>query len=101
VVQFDLEAANSNYDILDLFKKRGFPDDKELALGVLDVHRHQVEPLDEVKAGIRRGLELLPPERLYIDPDCGLKTRPWDEAAAKLRVMMQAVHDVRREIGIE
>ena len=101
VVQFDLEAANSNYDILDLFKKRGFPDDKELALGVLDVHRHQVESLDEVKAGIRRGLELLPPERLYIDPDCGLKTRPWDEAAAKLRVMMQAVHDVRREIGIE
>jgi len=101
VVQFDLEAANSNYDILDLFKERGFPDDKELALGVLDVHRHQVESLDEVKAGIRRGLELLPPERLYIDPDCGLKTRPWDEAAAKLRVMMQAVHDVRREIGIE
>ena len=101
VQQFDLEAANSNYDILDLFQKRGFPDDKELALGVLDVHSHAVEPLDAVKAGIKRGLELLPPERLYIDPDCGLKTRPWDEAAAKLRVMMQAVHDVRREIGIE
>ena len=101
VTQFDLEAANSNYDLLDLFKKHGFPEDKELALGVLDVHSHKTETVDEVKAGIRRGLELLPPERLYIDPDCGLKTRPWDEAAAKLRVMLQAVHQVRREIGIE
>jgi 5-methyltetrahydropteroyltriglutamate--homocysteine methyltransferase len=101
VVQFDLEAANSNYDLLDLFRDGGFPAGKELALGVLDVHRHQVEDLEAVKAGIRRGLQVLPPDRLYIDPDCGLKTRTWDEAAAKLRVMMQAVHAVRKEIGLE
>jgi len=101
VVQFDLEAANSNYDMLDLFKDRGFPEGKELALGVLDVHSHAVEDWEAVKAGIRRGLEVLPPDRLYIDPDCGLKTRPWDEAAPKLRVMMEAVHAVRKEIGLE
>jgi 5-methyltetrahydropteroyltriglutamate--homocysteine methyltransferase len=101
VDQFDLEAANSNYDILDLFKGRGFPARKELALGVLDVHTHRVEDVERVKAGIKRGLEVLPPDRLYIDPDCGLKTRTWDEAAAKLRVMMQAVHAVRQEIGLE
>jgi len=59
-----------------------------------------VEPVERVKAGIRRGLEILPPERLYIDPDCGLKTRTWDEAAAKLRVMVQAVQEVLRELGI-
>jgi 5-methyltetrahydropteroyltriglutamate--homocysteine methyltransferase len=87
--------------MLDLFKDRGFPEGKELALGVLDVHSHKTESLDEVKAGIRRGLQVLPSDRLYIDPDCGLKTRPWDQAAAKLRVMMQAVHDVRQEIGLE
>jgi 5-methyltetrahydropteroyltriglutamate--homocysteine methyltransferase len=101
VNQFDLEAANSNYDILDLFKDRGFPAEKEMALGVLDVHSHRVETVEEVVAGIKRGLEVLPAERLYIDPDCGLKTRPWDEAAPKLRVMLEAVHQVRREIGIE
>jgi 5-methyltetrahydropteroyltriglutamate--homocysteine methyltransferase len=101
VHQFDLEAANSNYDIIDLFRERGFPEDRELAMGVLDVHTHRVEALDEVKAGIKRGLEVVPPERLYIDPDCGLKTRPWDEAAAKLRVMVEAVGQVRRELGIE
>jgi 5-methyltetrahydropteroyltriglutamate--homocysteine methyltransferase len=68
---------------------------------VIDVHRHTVEDLETVKAGIRRGLEIVPPERLYIDPDCGLKTRPWDEAAAKLRVMLEGVHQVRAELGIE
>jgi 5-methyltetrahydropteroyltriglutamate--homocysteine methyltransferase len=101
VTQFDLEAANSNYDILDLFRERGFPEDKELALGVLDVHTHAVETLDEVRAGIKRALEVLPPERLYIDPDCGLKTRPWSEAAPKLKVMVEAVHQVRKELGLE
>ncbi len=101
VQQFDLEAANSDYDIVDLFKDRGFPEDREIALGVIDVHSHVVETVDQVKAGIKRGLEVLPPERLYIDPDCGLKTRTWDEAAAKLRVMLQGVREVRRELGIE
>ena len=101
VKQFDLEAANSNYDIVDLFKERGFPDDREIALGVLDVHTHKTETVEEVVAGIKRGLEVLPPERLYIDPDCGLKTRTWDEVAAKLRVMMDGVRQVRRELGIE
>ena len=57
--------------------------------------------MEEVKAGIRRGLEVVPPERLYIDPDCGLKTRTWDEAEAKLRVMVQAVREVRRELGLD
>ncbi|MCJ7511076.1 MAG: methionine synthase, partial [Dehalococcoidia bacterium] len=97
--QLDIETANSDYDLLELFRRHRF--DKEVALGVVDVHDHRVETVEEVKEGIRRGLEVLPPERLYIDPDCGLKTRTWEEAAAKLRVMVQAVREVRRELGIE
>jgi 5-methyltetrahydropteroyltriglutamate--homocysteine methyltransferase len=99
VDQLDIETANSNYDLLELFRGDRFT--KDLAMGVLDVHSHRVETVEEVMAGIRRGLEVVPPERLYIDPDCGLKTRTWDEAAAKLRVMVQAVHQVRRELGID
>ena len=98
VDQLDIEAANSDYHLLELFRRHRF--DKEVALGVVDVHTHRVETLEEVKEGIRRGLEVLPPQRLYIDPDCGLKTRTWEEAAAKLRVMVQAVREVRRELGI-
>ena len=101
VTQFDLEMANSGYDIADLFKSKGFPADKEIAWGVVDVHTHKVEDVDEVAAGIRRGLDVLPAERLFIDPDCGLKTRTWEEAEAKLRVMQQGVEQVRRELGIE
>ncbi|MGB2695979.1 MAG: methionine synthase [Dehalococcoidia bacterium] len=100
VTQFDMEMANSGYDLVELLK-RGFPQDKEIAWGVFDVHTHAVETVDQITAGIKQGLEVLPPERLYIDPDCGLKTRTWDEAAAKLRVMMQGVHEVRKELSIE
>ena len=101
VKQFDLEMANSGYDIADLFKSKGFPAEKEIAWGVVDVHSHTIETVEQVTAGIKRALEVIPPDRLYIDPDCGLKTRTWDESAAKLRVMLQGVHQVRRELGIE
>jgi len=99
VDQLDIEAANSDYDLLELFRRHPF--DKEVALGVVDVHDHRLETVEEVKEGIRRGLEVLPLERLYIDPDCGLKTRTWEEAAAKLRVMVQAVREVKGELGLE
>lgn len=100
VRQFDLEMANSGYDLVDLFK-RGIPNEKEIAWGVIDVHSHLIESEDDVVRGIRLGLEVLPPHRLYIDPDCGLKTRTPEEAEQKLRVMMKAVHRVRRELGLE
>ena len=99
VGQLDIETANSDYDLLELFRGKQF--DKELAIGVLDVHTHRIETVEEVVVGIRRGLEVVSPQRLYIDPDCGLKTRTWDEAAAKLRVMVQGVRQVRKELGID
>ena len=52
-----------------------------------------------MKQGIYKALETIPADRLYIDPDCGLKTRTWDEAEAKLRLMMEAVHEVRQELA--
>ena len=94
----DLEMVNSRYDTLELFKVTPFT--KSLSLGVLDVHTHMVESLEEVKEGIRKGLALVPADRLLIDPDCGLKTRTVEEAQAKLRVMMQAVREVKREKGL-
>lgn len=94
----DLEMANSNYDLLELFRKH--PTDKILSMGVIDVHTRRIETVDQVKAGIRKGLEVFPPERLWIDPDCGLKTRTTEEALAKLRVMVTAVQEVKAELGI-
>jgi len=98
VDQIDLEMANSRYDLLERFKQQPFT--KEIGYGVLDVHSHRVETKDEVKQGILRGLEVLKPEQMYVDPDCGLKTRTMDEAFAKLEVMVAAVREVRAERGI-
>lgn len=100
VDQLDLEAANGHYALLDLLKEHAWPKEKELALGVVDVHSHRLESVDEVKAGIRRALEIIPPENLYIDPDCGLKTRTWEEARDKLAVIAEAVQAVRADEGL-
>ena len=98
VDMIDLEMANSRYDLLERFRAQPFT--KEIGYGVLDVHSHRVETKEEVKEGIRRGLEVLRPEQIYVDPDCGLKTRTVDEAFAKLEVMVAAVREVREEQGI-
>jgi len=57
--------------------------------------------VEDVKAGIRRTLKLFPPERLWIYPDCGPKTRTTDEAEAKLQVMVDAVSDIKHALEIE
>lgn len=97
VDQLDIEAANNDYAILDLLKKG--PVRPEIALGVVDVHSHRVETADEVEAAILRALEILPAERLYIDPDCGLKTRTEAEARAKLEAVVQGTARVRSRLA--
>ncbi len=96
VDQFDLELANSNYDLLTLFRKHRFT--KEIALGVIDVHTHKVETEEQVMDGIRRALKVMKPEQITVDPDCGLKTRSVSEAEAKLDVMVKAVRRMREEL---
>jgi 5-methyltetrahydropteroyltriglutamate--homocysteine methyltransferase len=97
VDQFDLEFANSDFKNIDIFKSPLFT--KEIAVGVIDIHSHQIETKEQVKKWIYTALETFPPEKIYIDPDCGLKTRTWEEAHAKLAVMMEAVREVRQEIN--
>ena len=93
VDQLDLEMANSNFDLLESFRE--YPFTKSIGLGVVDSHSHRIESVDEVAAGIRRSLEVIPAERMFVDPDCGLKTRTVEEARAKLRVVVEATRKVR------
>jgi 5-methyltetrahydropteroyltriglutamate--homocysteine methyltransferase len=95
VMQLDLEMANSNYELLSVMAAD--PPDKDIGLGVLDVHSHRVETVDEITAGIERALRHFAPERLFIDPDCGFKTRTWTEAASKLGAMVEAVGRIREQ----
>lgn len=99
VSQLAFEFANRGFKDIEIVKK--FPDDKELGFGVVDVHNRRVETVDEVIAGIKRVLEFIPVERLYINPDCGLKLLPREIAREKMRVMVEAVRKLRKEIKRE
>lgn len=95
--QIDLEFANSRYRLLDHFEKHPFT--KEVGFGVADIHTHRIETVEEIVAGIKKGLEYIPAEKMYVDPDCGLKTRTWEESTAKLANIVAAVQIVRSEIS--
>ncbi len=97
VDNLDLAISHSALDLLTMFEKDPFT--KDLSLGVLDVHTHSVEAADDVRARIRRGTTVLPADRIWVDPDCGLKTRTVDESRAKLGAMMSAVRAARAELG--
>jgi 5-methyltetrahydropteroyltriglutamate--homocysteine methyltransferase len=96
VDQIDLEFANSDYSLLDAFADHPFT--KYLGLGVVDVHSHELEPIDEIAEGIRRTLKHVAADRIFVDPDCGLKTRTPEEAREKLQNIKQAVDQVRTEL---
>ena len=99
VDMLDLEFANSHFNNLDIFRTPRFT--KKISVGVLDVHSHVLETKEQVKEGIRRSLEVFSPEQVWFDPDCGLKTRTVDEAKAKLRVLVEAVQDIKREMRLQ
>src|SRR2546425_3884775 len=97
VDNLDLAISHSALDLLATFEKDPFT--KDLSLGVLDVHSHVVESVDEVRERIRRGAGVLPADRIWVDPDCGLKTRTVEESRGKLTAMMAAVRSARAGAG--
>ena len=96
VDQIDLEFANSDYSLLDEFYDNPFT--SYIGLGISDVHTHTLEPVAEMAEGIRKSLKFIPPERMFVDPDCGLKTRTVDEAKEKLTNIKKAVDIVKAEL---
>lgn len=96
VDNLDLEMSNSELGLLDHVKKHPFT--KDISYGVLDVHTHKVETKEEVKKRIKSGMEVIDLSHIWIGPDCGLKTRTVEESIDKLKVMMEAVKEVREEI---
>ncbi|MGE0686648.1 MAG: hypothetical protein AB7P33_07890 [Dehalococcoidia bacterium] len=95
--QLVLEFARKGYDDLELFKR--YPvKEFSLGLGVIDVKSADVEPPEVVASRVRRALELLPPDRLTINPDCGLRNLPADVALAKLNTLHAGVDIVRKDV---
>lgn len=97
VDNFDLEMSNSGLDLLALFTRHRFT--KDLSFGVVDVHSHVLEAPDVVRERVVQALKVVPAEQLWIDPDCGLKTRTVEEAIGKLRLCVEAARHFRTQLA--
>ncbi|MBN2896784.1 MAG: 5-methyltetrahydropteroyltriglutamate--homocysteine S-methyltransferase [Campylobacterales bacterium] len=88
-----IETSRSGNRLLRIFEQVGYK--QEIGPGVYDIHSPRVPSVEEIEHQIRALLEVLSPAQLWINPDCGLKTRGWSETEAALRHMVQAVRNVR------
>jgi len=88
-----IETARSGNALLRIFKEVGYT--QEVGPGVYDIHSPRIPPVSEIVAQINALLEVLPKEQLWINPDCGLKTRKWEEVRPSLANMVEAVKTVR------
>ncbi|MFD9729100.1 5-methyltetrahydropteroyltriglutamate--homocysteine S-methyltransferase [Streptomyces sp. NPDC059072] len=92
-----LEAARSHMRVADELAGAGYP--REVGPGVWDIHSPRVPSAAEAAALLRKGLGAIPAERLWVNPDCGLKTRGWTETRASLENLVAAAREVRAETG--
>ena len=87
------EASRSNLHILDELERQNFQ--LQVGPGVYDIHSPRVPSVEEIEHTIRAILPKVPTERVWINPDCGLKTRKWEEVEPSLKNMVEAVKIVR------
>ncbi|MEU1535701.1 5-methyltetrahydropteroyltriglutamate--homocysteine S-methyltransferase [Streptomyces fagopyri] len=92
-----LEAARSHMQIARELAGHGYP--REAGPGVYDIHSPRVPSAQEAAELLRTGLEAIPPERLWVNPDCGLKTRAWPEVRAALENLVTAAREVRGDLA--
>ncbi|GAA3487094.1 5-methyltetrahydropteroyltriglutamate--homocysteine S-methyltransferase [Streptomyces cremeus] len=91
-----LEAARSHMQVARELAAHGYP--REAGPGVYDIHSPRIPSAEEAAALLRKGLEAIPPQRLWVNPDCGLKTRGWPETRASLENLVAAARTVRDEL---
>ena len=89
-----IETSRSDMELLDAFEAFAYPND--IGPGVYDIHSPNIPTQDQILHLMRRAAERIPRERLWINPDCGLKTRQWDEVLPALRAMVAAARTLRQ-----
>ncbi|MGB7112374.1 MAG: 5-methyltetrahydropteroyltriglutamate--homocysteine S-methyltransferase, partial [Mycobacterium sp.] len=88
-----IEAARSHMEVLDDLNSIGFSN--SVGPGVYDIHSPRVPSTDEIATSLRAALKAVPAERLWVNPDCGLKTRNPEEVSASLTNLVAATKEVR------
>ena len=88
-----IECSRSQMELLDVFQEFNYPN--EIGPGVYDIHSARVPSVEEITLLLNKAKALIPAERLWVNPDCGLKTRGWDETKAALINMIAAAKQLR------
>ena len=91
-----IEASRSRMELLGSFRQFIYPN--EVGPGIYDIHSPAIPDTDDMALLLEKALEVIPAERLWVNPDCGLKTRRWDEVVPALKNMVRAAEIVRRKI---
>lgn len=91
-----IETARSGNELLKIFQKVGYK--QEVGPGVYDIHSPRIPSVNEIVSQIELLLKVLPKEQLWINPDCGLKTRKWEEVKPSLKNMVEAVKILRKKL---
>lgn len=92
-----IEASRSKLKVLPAIAAHGF--DRGLGPGVWDIHSARVPSQDEVTELLETAVRALDPEQVWVNPDCGLKTRGWEETTASLEHLVAAAKTVRKELA--
>ncbi|MBB2496617.1 5-methyltetrahydropteroyltriglutamate--homocysteine S-methyltransferase [Aquipseudomonas ullengensis] len=92
-----IETSRSDMELLDAFEAFEYPN--EIGPGVYDIHSPRVPDTSEMVRLMRKAAQRVPAERLWVNPDCGLKTRAWPETEAALVNMVAAARQLRSELA--
>ncbi|SEJ89545.1 methionine synthase (B12-independent) [Pseudomonas linyingensis] len=93
-----IETSRSQMELLEAFEAFEYPN--EIGPGVYDIHSPRVPTVAEMVALIEKAAERIPAERLWVNPDCGLKTRGWGETFAALEHMVAAARQLRERVRV-
>jgi 5-methyltetrahydropteroyltriglutamate--homocysteine methyltransferase len=90
-----IETSRSDMELLDVFNAFDYPN--EIGPGVYDIHSPNIPTVSAIRDLMEKAAQRIPPERLWVNPDCGLKTRQWAEVRPALIAMVEAASQLRLE----
>ena len=93
-----IETSRSSMELLDGFGEFAYPN--EIGPGVYDIHSPRVPTVEAMEKLVKRAFEVIPAERLWINPDCGLKTRGWEETKLALQNMVNVAKTLRARLTL-
>ncbi|VEF27433.1 5-methyltetrahydropteroyltriglutamate--homocysteine methyltransferase [Shewanella baltica] len=92
-----IETSRSRMELLNAFEDFEYPN--EIGPGVYDIHSPNTPSVETMVQLIEKAAQKVPVRQLWVNPDCGLKTRTWDEVEPALKNMVDATRELRRRLG--